>query len=324
MGQTVVGFFKDVLDVQKAVRSLESNGISNQQVDISKGRHPDEASDSNNRNTNKITNFFNKLFGHDSDDARLYSTIAQQDVHILTVHLNSGDLAERAAEIMDDCGAIDVDEHRSISLERNPIPSNLQRDRSRSSTGTIPGIDKSLSYRDDYANTLSTEFPSRDINEPTNPYDDSIDGPGPGMHNPNSKYVDERAYPGSDTDTSMHNPIEDGNRNRALGDMGAGTNDDFSRSGERQAGLNNESGMRGQGGAFTGQDMTNDGISSPDDDQRTIDQNNPAHERRNMISNEEAPGLETRIPTPLEQLERAKRRSRIVNASVGAEYRLRD
>jgi hypothetical protein len=36
MGQTVVGFFKDVLDVQKAVRSLESNGISNQHVDISK------------------------------------------------------------------------------------------------------------------------------------------------------------------------------------------------------------------------------------------------------------------------------------------------
>jgi hypothetical protein len=29
------------------------------------------------------------------------------------------------------------------------------------------------------------------------------------MHNPNSKYVDERTYPGSDTDTRMHNPIEE-------------------------------------------------------------------------------------------------------------------
>jgi hypothetical protein len=82
--------------------------------------------------------------------------------------------------------------------------------------------------------------------------------------------------------------------------------------------------MSGQGGSFTGQDMTNDNISSPYDDQRTINQNNPAHERRNMISDEEAPGLETRIPTPLEQLERAKRRSRIVNASRRSSYRLRE
>src|SRR6478752_8183537 len=102
MGQTVVGFFKDVLDVQKAVRSLESNGISNQHVDISKGRHPGESPDSNNRKSNKITDFFHKLFGHDSDDARLYSTIGQQDVHIVTVHLNSGVMAELAAVILDD------------------------------------------------------------------------------------------------------------------------------------------------------------------------------------------------------------------------------
>jgi hypothetical protein len=98
----------------------------------------------------------------------MYSTIAQQDVHIVSVHLNSGDMAEKAAEILDNCGAIDVEEHRSGE-------SNIHRDRSRSTTGTIPGIDKSLSYRDDYANTLSTEFPNRDVNEPTNPYDDSID-----------------------------------------------------------------------------------------------------------------------------------------------------
>src|SRR5678815_4473819 len=167
MGQTVVGFFKDVLDVQKAVRSLESNGISNQHVDISKGSHPGESTDSHNWNTNKITNFFNKLFGQDSEDARMYSTIAQQDVHIVSVHLNSGDMAEKAAEILDNCGDIDVEEHRSGE-------SKVHRDRSRSTTGTIPGIDKSLSYRDDYANTLSTEFPNRDVNEPTNPYDLSL------------------------------------------------------------------------------------------------------------------------------------------------------
>src|SRR6476620_11449690 len=115
MGQTVVGFFKDFSDVQKALQRLESKGISKQQVDISKGRHLDGTVDPDGRNTNKITDFFNKLFGHDSDDARLYSTIGQTDVYIVTVHASSGDLAEKASDILDDCGAIDVDEHRSSS-----------------------------------------------------------------------------------------------------------------------------------------------------------------------------------------------------------------
>jgi hypothetical protein len=123
----------------------------------------------------------------------------------------------------------------------------------------------------------------------------------------------------------MRNPIEEsGNRERSLGNMGAASNDDFSSTGNRQPGYNNESGTRARGTAFSGQDMTNDGISSPDDDQRTINQNNPAHERRNMVSDEETPGLETRIPSAQEQLYRAKRKSRIINASIDDTYRLRE
>jgi len=264
------------------------------------------------------------------------------------VHATSGDMAERASDILDDCGAIDVDEHRSSernstgrsvsnSNDANFNESNLQRDSSRSSTSDIPGRDKSLSYRDDYANTLSTDNPIRDVNEPTTPYDDSIEDRGPGMHDRNSNYVEERSYPDdlsesgndsmsnrNDTDLNMRNPIEEsGNRNRSMGNMGAGSNDDYSRTGDRQAGFNNDSGTRSRGAAFTGEDMTNDRISSPDDDQRTIDQNNPAHERRNMISDQESTGLENRIPSTEEQLNRARRKSRIINASVDEDSRLR-
>lgn len=115
MGQTVIGFFKDSSDANKAVSQLESKGISRQQVDVSRGQYLDATADREGRNTNKITDFFNKLFGHDSDDAKRYSTIGQSDVSIVTVHAASHDMAEDIADILDDCGALDVDEHASRS-----------------------------------------------------------------------------------------------------------------------------------------------------------------------------------------------------------------
>ncbi|HEX2533556.1 MAG TPA: hypothetical protein VHK69_07465, partial [Chitinophagaceae bacterium] len=40
-----------------------------------------------------------------------YSTVGQSNVTIVTVHAASEDLADEAADVLDDCGAIDVDEH---------------------------------------------------------------------------------------------------------------------------------------------------------------------------------------------------------------------
>lgn len=115
MAQTVIGFFKEASDVQKAVDKLDSKGISRQYVDVTKGEYLDGTADREGRNTNKVTDFFNKLFGHDSDDARRYSTVGQSNVSIVTVHAPSWELAEEAADVLDDCGAIDVDEHASQS-----------------------------------------------------------------------------------------------------------------------------------------------------------------------------------------------------------------
>lgn len=113
MAQTVIGFFKEASDAQKAVSRLESKGISRAQVDVSKGEYLDGTADRDGRNTNRVTDFFNKLFGHDSDDAKRYSTIGQSNVTIVTVHAPTKELAEKAADELDDCGAIDVDEHGS-------------------------------------------------------------------------------------------------------------------------------------------------------------------------------------------------------------------
>jgi hypothetical protein len=84
----------------------------------------DHTVDRDGRNTNAITDFFNNLFGgrdkdkdddDDDDDAARYSHVAQRSRAIVTVHAQSRQEAEAAAEIMDDCGAVDVDERASQS-----------------------------------------------------------------------------------------------------------------------------------------------------------------------------------------------------------------
>lgn len=141
MSQTVIGIFDDASEAQKAIEQLQSSGISRDRVDISRGgseshgkpssgsvnlvsgserdensvrrTSEDRTVDREGRNTNQITDFFNNLFGgkdNNNDDADRYSHVAQRSNTIVTVHTQSAEEAERAADIMDDCGAVDVNE----------------------------------------------------------------------------------------------------------------------------------------------------------------------------------------------------------------------
>ena len=155
MAQTVIGFFDDASEAQRAVERLQSSGIGRDRIDVSRGSagtgssmstsgttgttgttsnadvNPvsgsarDENSvrttsegrtvDEKGRNTNKVTDFFNNLFGgrHDDDDndeVNRYSHVASNSNSIVTVHAQSKEEAETAADILDDCGAVDVDE----------------------------------------------------------------------------------------------------------------------------------------------------------------------------------------------------------------------
>lgn len=141
MAQTVIGFFKDASGAQKAVDRLESKGISRQQVDVSQSEYLDATADVEGRNTNKFTDLFNKLFGHDSDDAKRYSTIGQRNVTLVTVHATSNELAEEAADVLDDCGALDVDEHGRDS--------GFSSGTERTSTGSDFGSSTSMDSRSD-------------------------------------------------------------------------------------------------------------------------------------------------------------------------------
>jgi len=131
MKQTVIGLFSSADDARNAVQRLTSNGFTMDNVDMSLSTYSGGTSSYSNDNTNRnfdldndrdehesgISRFFKNLFGDDDDDnggyATKYSNAASRGRSIVTVHAQSDDEAQKASDILDDCGAIDVDENGS-------------------------------------------------------------------------------------------------------------------------------------------------------------------------------------------------------------------
>ena len=115
MAQTVVGFFDSAVEAQDAVNQLVSEGFSRDNIDLST-QSPSTTTDSSRKyrdddddNKGGISGFFKSLFGDDDDDRDKYATVGSRS-SIVTIHAMDSDEAERAADILDDAGAVDVDE----------------------------------------------------------------------------------------------------------------------------------------------------------------------------------------------------------------------
>lgn len=119
MAHTVVGFFDNYSEAQEAVEELKNSGIDSGNIDLSNGTSTGNVSGStysqgdNKSEKSGIAKFFDNLFGNESDDSRKYSTIGESASAIVTVHVSTEDEAEEAADILDDAGAINVDERAS-------------------------------------------------------------------------------------------------------------------------------------------------------------------------------------------------------------------
>jgi uncharacterized protein (TIGR02271 family) len=114
MNQTVIGLFNKSTDAQQAMQRLLSNGFTTDNVDISVSTMSNTSAnrdyDDDDEHESGVARFFRNLFGDDDDDADKYSRAARSGKTVVTVHALSSDQAEKAADILDDCGAIDVDE----------------------------------------------------------------------------------------------------------------------------------------------------------------------------------------------------------------------
>lgn len=124
MAQTVIGVFDDASEAQTAVQELMEAGFSHNNIDLSTTNSLDaDVTDSSyttsterkSDNGGGIGGFFSSLFGLDDDDddnrrrRENYTTVGERH-SVVTVHTMDSDEAERAADILDDAGAIDVDE----------------------------------------------------------------------------------------------------------------------------------------------------------------------------------------------------------------------
>lgn len=104
--------------------------------DMSSGRNYSGRSDNDGKESG-ITRFFKSLFGGNDDDVDRYSNVAQRSGSIVTVHAQSKDEAETAADILDTNGAVDVNEKASQYGMGSPTSSD--RDNTYTGTGTTEG-----------------------------------------------------------------------------------------------------------------------------------------------------------------------------------------
>lgn len=130
MALTVIGVFDNASEAQQAVDQLLNAGFSRSNIDLSAQTDAYTTTDSElvpGRHTNtsgtrteefvddakdvgsSVGGFFSSLFGDDDDNRNKYARVADQG-SVVTVHAQTEDEAERAADVLDDAGAVDVNE----------------------------------------------------------------------------------------------------------------------------------------------------------------------------------------------------------------------
>lgn len=105
---TVVGIFNTAAEAQQAVHRLEQAGFELDYVDVA---HREAANQGVGQTSDSsVGGFFSSLFGgEDNDDTRNYTAAAQRGSSVVTVHVDSNEQAHRAATLLDEAGAVDVD-----------------------------------------------------------------------------------------------------------------------------------------------------------------------------------------------------------------------
>ena len=131
MAHTVIGIFDNASEAQTAVDQLISSGFSRSNIDLSTGISsdatsseaiiPDRHANTSGTRTEEFVDdakdvgssvggFFSSLFGsNDDEDTKKYSTVGSRG-SIVTVHADTDEQAEQAADILDEAGAVDVNE----------------------------------------------------------------------------------------------------------------------------------------------------------------------------------------------------------------------
>ena len=178
MTHTVVGLFEDRAHAQAAMNELIAKGFVKEHIDISNRRFAETSGDdkyalndeTDTRRTgdgigDRITNFFNSLFGDDETTARNYTNAASDADAILTVQVDSEERAETAREIFDNHEAMDVNEH-GASYARGTTGSRTGSDVNLKDKATIPVVKEDLNVSKREVERGGARIRSRIIDRP--------------------------------------------------------------------------------------------------------------------------------------------------------------
>ncbi|RYY21552.1 MAG: DUF2382 domain-containing protein [Cytophagaceae bacterium] len=123
--QTVVGIFNTAAEAKQAVQQLATAGFELDFVDVSQasssasgtssdytntsGTATEAVGDAAGRTKDSVGGFFSSLFGSDNDEADTYAEVTRSGHSLVTVHVDTAEQAHKAADILDNAGALDVD-----------------------------------------------------------------------------------------------------------------------------------------------------------------------------------------------------------------------
>lgn len=116
MSYTVVGMFPTTEAAENAAARLSSAGFGKEDYTVSGYSRTGEYSDTADfEEDEKTTGFWDWLFGDNDDDRKKYSYAGSRS-NIVTVYSDTTEHAERARDIMNEEGALDVND---INSDRN-------------------------------------------------------------------------------------------------------------------------------------------------------------------------------------------------------------
>lgn len=157
--QTVIGIFKEGIDAQAAVQKLEStHHIGRDKIDIanpasSSAKHV--GGSTTQKENDGVSGFFGSLFGQ-NDDANRHTQAARKG-WVVTVHADSRQQAEQAAQVLDACGAVDIDEQNSQSSNPQAGTARPPQGTAQPRTGQTGNTDQTIPIMEERMNVGKRE-----------------------------------------------------------------------------------------------------------------------------------------------------------------------
>lgn len=175
MAQTVVGIFDDPKAAQEAAGRLNAYGFNDSDVDITnkdnwqqgnQGTGRSEVNDNQSDDSfgERVSRFFKNLFD-DDQEVEHYSGLATTGT-VVSVYAVSHEEAVRAAEILDEFGAIDVNERAAGAAALGTPGSDSPTSSSKDSGRSIPVIEEDVHVGKREVETGGMRLRSRIIERP--------------------------------------------------------------------------------------------------------------------------------------------------------------